>query len=60
MELPPSIFDNIAHAVGILQDNPNPVWMDGAASMLRSIADDIERIAQTEKNNLAAAKQATP
>ena len=60
MHVPPSILDDIAHAVHILKHDPKPCWMDGAAAMLRSIADDIKRLAQTEKNNLEAKAKAKP
>ena len=53
MKIPPSIPDDIRHALGILESEARPVWHLGAASMLRNIAADIEAFVAAEKERQA-------
>ena len=53
MRIPQSILDDIQHSTDILRSDVSPNWHAGAAGMLRNIADDIERVVDTEKANLA-------
>lgn len=53
MRIPQSIFDDLQHSTDILRSEVSPNWHAGAAGMLRNIADDIERVVETEKANLA-------